>query len=261
MTLGNRRRLRIGVSACFFHADPTRPIFKGKTLLYAEQSLLKALSNRGAIPYLVPEPSDGVSLGELARDLDGLVLPGGSDVDPVSYGARSLRPESPGDAHRDQYEMSLFHAFMTHEKPVFGICRGAQLMNVARGGTLHQDLATELPRARRHRDWESYDQNFHEVELIRGGVLDELLGTQRARRINTIHRQAIDELGEGVRIEARCPEDGVIEAISIEGPVFAVGVQWHPEFHDPKDSSLLHWEPLIQEFLREAARTRGRETC
>ena len=132
---GGARPLRIGVSACFFHADPTRPVFKGKTLLYAEESMLDLLGRCGALAYLIPRPApNGPSIEDYVHDLDGLLLEGGSDVCPRSYGEEPLRPEWAGDEPRDRYEIDLIHAFHDAGKPVLGICRGVQILNVAFGG-------------------------------------------------------------------------------------------------------------------------------
>src|SRR5262249_7236441 len=143
--------------------------------------------SEGAMVYMIPSPADGapVTLMDYAADLDGLVLQGGSDVCPVSYGEEPLKPEWSGDRVRDLYEIELFRAFASLGKPVLGICRGLQLVNVALGGTLIQDIGTQLPAARVHRDWEVYDQLFHELDFS----ADSLLGKsgKSKGRVNSIH--------------------------------------------------------------------------
>jgi putative glutamine amidotransferase len=242
--------LRIGISACFFHADPQRPIFKGKTLQYVEQSIAQWVADGGAMPYVVPSvrPAE-----EYARDLDGLVLEGGSDVAPESYGEKPLKPEWAGDRVRDLYELALYRAFVAAGKPVLGVCRGLQLINVAQGGTLIQDIGTEKPGALMHRNWEIYDQNFHTVRLERGSVLERVSRTGVAVKVNSVHHQAIRELGKGLAVEARA-EDGLIEAVRGTGGSWVHAVQWHPEFHDVKDSTLWDARPLLAEFLKEAGK-------
>jgi putative glutamine amidotransferase len=247
------RALRIGLSACFFHADPLRPIFKGKTLLYLEQSLARWVMAQGALCYLVPDPGPapgmGVDLAALAKPLDGLVLQGGSDVSPLTYGEAPLKAEWSGDAIRDAYEIELVRAFRTQGKPVLGICRGAQLLNVAFGGTLYQDLGTQRPGSPVHRDWDLYDQNFHGLRL--GGRLAGLAGASDAR-VNSVHHQAVRELGAGLVAEAYSREDGLVEAFrAVDGPhLFAV--QWHPEFQDPGDAGLLDGTVFLKDFLKAA---------
>lgn len=248
------KRLKIGLSACFFHADPLRPIFKGKTLQYLEQSLAHWVMSEGALVYLIPAPSSPAPypLSELVQDFDGLVLQGGSDVSPSSYGETALKPEWGGDAIRDRYEISLLQEFRAQGKPILGICRGLQLVNVAFGGTLYQDIATQAKTPIDHRCWEIYDQNHHTIAIEKGSGLENLYGTG-VKKVNTIHHQAIRDLGKGLAVEARAP-DGIIEAVrAVEGPsLFAV--QWHPEFHDPKESELMDGKPFLRQFLEEARR-------
>ena len=176
--------LKIGLSACFFHADPKRAIFKGKTLQYLEQSMAHWMMREGALVFLIPNPEPGssVKLRDLVAQMDGLVLQGGSDVCPKSYGEKALKPEWEGDYIRDQYEIALTREFMTQDKPVLGVCRGAQLLNVAFGGTLYQDIETQVEGARNHRNWEIYDQNFHEIRIEEGTLLNDSIPLNRPRK-------------------------------------------------------------------------------
>jgi putative glutamine amidotransferase len=250
--------LRIGLSACFFHADPKRPIFKGKTLQYLEQSIARWVLSEGVLLYMIPSPADGgrVGIRDYVADLDGLVLQGGSDVCPASYGEEPLKPEWNGDRVRDLYESELVRAFGAAGKPVLGICRGLQLVNVALGGTLIQDIGTQLPAARVHRDWEIYDQLFHDVVFESGSLLGKLAGKPKGR-VNSVHHQAIARLAPGLAVEAKCPEDGMVEAVRGTGSSWLYAVQWHPEFQNPSDASLLDARPLLREFLKEAQNAQG----
>ncbi len=132
------RPVRIGVSSCFFHADPERAVFKGKTLLYAEESMLQWLMAEGALPILLPRASGALWAKDLVEGLgiDGLLLQGGADMAPESYGETPVRPEWSGDRARDLYEMELINLCLGADKPVLGVCRGAQVLTVVRGGTL-----------------------------------------------------------------------------------------------------------------------------
>jgi len=252
--------MRIGVSACFFHADPKRPVFKGKTLLYLEQSMSHWLMREGALVFMIPAAEAGskggaaVTVRDLVGEMDGLVLQGGSDVSPKSYGEKALKPEWEGDFIRDQYEISLVREFMAQEKPVLGICRGAQLLNVAFGGTLYQDIGTQFARARVHRDWEIYDRNFHEIRFEKDSMLGKLCPGTQGGRVNSVHHQAIRDLGKGLVIEARSADDGVIEAIRGDDDCksFIYAVQWHPEFQDAGDHSLFDCAPVLKSFLEQA---------
>ena len=148
------KRARIGISACFLHADAKRPMFTGKTLQYVEQSIVHWVQSAGAAGG--GDPFAGRADKARRRDaarlrlvLDGLVLHGGSDVWPGSYGEEPLKPEWSGDRVRDEYEIALLRAFLDAGKPVLGVCRGLQVINVAFGGTLYQDITTQNPAAAR----------------------------------------------------------------------------------------------------------------
>ena len=250
-------RLKIGISACFLHPDPQRNAFGLKTLQYVEQSMAHWVMSAGAMPVLVPSPEGDtargdVTLADYAGWLDGLVMHGGADVWPGSYGEEPLRPEWRGDRIRDEYEIALVKAFAAAGKPVFGICRGLQLINVAYGGTLYQDTSTQKPGALVHRDGQTYDQLFHELDVVPGTRLAVLTATSASRKINSIHHQSIKDLAPGFAVEARCPDDGVIEAIRHKGDAWVAAVQWHPEFHKP-EYGVLDDAPLLNDFL-DAAR-------
>jgi len=237
-------KIKIGLSACFFHADPKRPIFKGKTLLYLEQTLSRWVMAEGALVYMIPSPAPDspVTLKDLVSELNGLVLQGGSDVSPKSYGEEPLKPEWEGDYVRDQYEIALLNEFRKQGKPVLGICRGAQLVNVAFGGTLYQDIKTQVPGAIEHRNWDIYDQNFHDLKLSSG----------ETTRVNSVHHQAVKDLGKGLKAEAWSVPDNLVEAIHADKGPYCFAVQWHPEFQDTKDKSLYDGRIFLREFLKAA---------
>jgi putative glutamine amidotransferase len=142
---------------------------------------------------------------------------------------------------------------------VLGICRGIQLLNVARGGTLWQDLPSQLDGPTRHRHHETYDRNLHEVDLLPGTWIGDLyeVGAEPERvTVNSVHHQAVRELGDGLVVEAVSAHDGIVEAVRLDDPDRWVrGVQWHPEFSDPADPGLLDRRPLMGAFL-DACRAR-----
>jgi putative glutamine amidotransferase len=252
-------RLKIGISACFMHADPNRALFTGKTLQYLEQSIAHWVMSTGALAVMIPSPTGATQRGDVTLDhyaqwLDGLVLHGGADVSPLSYGEQPLQERWSGDKIRDEYEMDLVAAFDRHGKPVFGVCRGLQLVNVAYGGTLYQDIQTQRPGALQHRDAVTYDGNFHTVEIQPGSALARLYpGTCRVK-VNSIHHQAIKDLAAGFAVEAISNEDGLIEAIRRQEPAkpYVAAVQWHPEFRQP-DSDTIDDAALLADFLAAAA--------
>ncbi|MFZ2650659.1 MAG: gamma-glutamyl-gamma-aminobutyrate hydrolase family protein [Burkholderiaceae bacterium] len=254
--------LRIGLSARLMHRPPVELGFRGKTLQYLEQSIAHWIMAHGAVALMLPAIGFNaeverrqVSVRNYVASLDGLVLQGGADVSPNSYGQQPLRPEWAGDIVRDRYEMELLEGFLERGKPVLGICRGAQLINVAFGGTLLQDIATLRADARRHVDPELYDQLQHEVRFEPEARLATLYAGRDGGRVNSIHHQAVDRLGADLQVEARCTDDGVVEAIRARGAAFVAGVQWHPEFH-VHNPDLLSGQPVLDAFLVAAAQAR-----
>ena len=148
-------RLKIGISACLMYPDPERSSFASKTLHYIEQSMAHWLMASGALPVMIPSPLGDAVRGDVSVDdyagwLDGLVLHGSADVWPGNYGEAPLQASWHGDPQRDTYEKALVQAFVGAGKPVLGICRGLQLLNVAFGGTLYQDISTQVPGALTH---------------------------------------------------------------------------------------------------------------
>ena len=154
------RRLRIGVSARIQYGDAAKHGYLKKNIYYLEQSFARWLQSAGVLVYLVADVVDratnALTLADYASELDGLVLQGGTDISPQTYGEEPLRPEWAGDPERDRYEIELLNRFLELKKPVLGICRGQQLINVALGGTLYQDTATQKPGARLHQDPASF---------------------------------------------------------------------------------------------------------
>ncbi len=248
--------LKIGVSARIFHPEPNAVGIYSKTLQYLEQSVAHWVMSRDVLVFMVPSvDKDGlihrssIRLSDYAKHLDGLVLQGGADVAPESYGDEPLKAEWAGDRVRDVYEMELIHEFVAANKPVLGICRGAQMINVAFGGTLYQDINTQVPGTFAHRNAEAYDKNYHEIVIESDSGLARLYpGTLRAM-VNSIHHQSIKALGRDLVVEAWSATDRTIEAMRWRGGGYVFGVQWHPEFLQPTDTSVLSPAPLLDEFL------------
>jgi len=257
--------LRIGLSARLLHDPPRALGFRGKTLQYLEQSIAHWLMAHGALVFMVPTTEAGglarsqVSMGDYVRALDGLVLQGGADVSPATYGETPLRPEWSGDRVRDLYEIDLLWECVIQQKPVLGICRGAQLINVAFGGTLWQDIGMQVPGAMGHFDHDAFDGHAHEIELVPGSRLGRLYPVRKRATVTSIHHQAVKDLGRGFAVEAQSVPDGIIEAIRWGGASYVFGVQWHPEFHFGRGEELLDCSPVLLEFLEDArARRPGR---
>lgn len=252
------RPLRIGISARLIYQLPPEMGFGNKTLQCVEQSLSHWIMEHGAMALMVPavaqdsrRVAQNLSVEEYVDELDGLVLQGGADVAPQTYGQEPLDPCWAGDAVRDRYELKLLRTFLAQGKPVIGVCRGCQLLNVAFGGTLYQDVLTQCPAAHAHVDSALNDQLEHDVTFLQGSLMAKLYPSLSQLRVTSLHHQAIDQLGKGVEVEAVSSRDGVIEAIRWNGGVYARGVQWHPEFHQSR-AALADSSPIMLDFLNVA---------
>ncbi|MBS0307773.1 MAG: type 1 glutamine amidotransferase [Proteobacteria bacterium] len=258
----SQRTLKIGISARIFHPEPGSTGLRSKTLQYLEESIAHWVMSRDVLVFMIPTVNAGgmlhnsnIRLRDYAKHLDGLVLQGGADVSPQSYSQTPTRPEWNGDRARDMYEMELLLEFIEAQKPVLGICRGCQLINVALGGTLYQDIASEVPTAIEHVN-ALYDSHRHAIIFPQESSLAPLFADQPEPMVNSIHHQAINNLGRDVGIEAISRSDNIIEAIRYRKARFVMGLQWHPEFHRAQGADLLDCTPILDNFLRAARETR-----
>jgi len=207
---------------------------------------VNAVERAGGRPLLVPPSDDGVE--ETLDALDGLIFSGGSDLDPELYG-QEPHPETVGIVGaRDRAELALLTAALARELPVLAICRGAQVLNVARGGDLVQHLP-EVVGNERHKDTAG-EFAEHDVTLEDGTRLGSLLGKREP--VKSHHHQGFGRLGDGLRVAARA-EDGVVEAIEDPARRFALGVLWHPEAGE----DLRLFEALVEEAARYRAERRA----
>lgn len=251
----------IAISPRLLHQVPSELGFRGKKLQFLEQSVSHWLSHAGAIVAMVPTIERGGELRRadldvdgIAERFDGLFLQGGADLDPRLYG-EDPRPCTIGvDPVRDRFELDLLRAFDRAGKPVLGICRGMQLINIAFGGSLHQDLLLDGVTTESHVISERYDEHGHALTIRDGGRFADWYGAGSRFCINSIHHQAAKVVAPGFVVEAQA-DDGVVEAIScMDRARFVVGVQWHPEFHDGRDPQLMDRGPLMQSFLAACSR-------
>jgi putative glutamine amidotransferase len=211
-----------------------------------------AVQGAGGIA-LVLAPDDGVAEDpdELLDRLDGLILAGGADIDPASYGARPHPDVSGTVPERDRFELALAHRALERELPLLGICRGMQLMNVASGGTLVQHLPDEVGHEEhRHTPGRFAD---HEVELEAGSLAARAAGAERLP-VKSHHHQGIDEVGEGLHVTGWSVPDRVPEAIEDSGRRFVLGVLWHPEM----DESSRVIAALVREAVQPRSNMRAR---
>jgi gamma-glutamyl-gamma-aminobutyrate hydrolase PuuD len=258
-----QKPLRIGISARIFHPEAGATGLRSKNLQYLEESIAHWVMTRDVLVFMIPtvntdgliHPSN-IRLRDYAEHLDGLVLQGGADVSPQSYAETPTRPEWSGDPARDRYELELLREFINAGKPVLGICRGCQLLNVAFGGTLYQDIASDVPDAMPHVHAD-YDRHRHQIVFPEGSSLARMLKSGGGQAlVNSIHHQAVKDLGRDMTVEARSYPDNVVEAIRYTKAPFVVGLQWHPEFHRAGGVELLDCTPILDNFLRVARETR-----
>ena len=202
----------------------------GRPRVRLNEAYVTALTEAGLVPLVAPPLT-----GDLAAMADailgavhGLVLTGGEDVDPALYGAARHPELGPLQHERDAWELALAAAAQRRRLPTLAICRGVQLLNVALGGTLVQDLPSERPSSLAHEQAGGRDARTHDVRVSEGTRLRDLLGADRVP-VNSMHHQAVDRVGDGLATNA-VSDDGVIEGVeSTDAGWWAVGVQWHPE--------------------------------
>jgi putative glutamine amidotransferase len=198
----------------------------------------EAIRRAGAVPVIIP-PLDTDSIGPLLDGLCGLCLSGGPDLHPTVYGAAPHPALGPTEPHLDIFEVALVRAAEARDLPVLAICRGLQVLNVARGGTLVQDLPSERPSEIVHRQLRAARVPTHDVTLERTCRVADALGIADIA-VNSFHHQAIDVLGDGLRAVGWAP-DGVIEAVEATDRAFTLAVQWHAEsmIDSPEQALLL----------------------
>lgn len=199
----------------------------------------KAVLQAGGMP--VPLTGTPSAIPDAVRMLDGFVFSGGDDVDPRFYGERPLagaKIRTSPDA-RTRFEIGLLKAVLKAKKPVLAICHGAQLVNVALGGKLYQDIGLQIPGAVRHSVSRAGEKVFHAVDALEGTTLCEILEGCKSGictiKVRSAHHQSIKNPGKGLRLAAVAP-DGVIEALESRGRNFLIAVQWHPE-KTPSDAA------------------------
>jgi len=196
---------------------------------YVNTAYLRAIQDAGGLPVLLPPQLDAQALGALWERLDGLILTGGGDIDPSHFAEPRHATTDEVSPARDALEVSLVRKALDDDVPLFAICRGLQVVNVALGGSLYQDIKDQTGSPIEHSQRDRRDQPTHAVKVMGEGTrLGKILGRLELE-VNSMHHQAIKTLGRGLREVAWAP-DGIIEAAELEAPErFLLGVQWHPE--------------------------------
>lgn len=184
---------------------------------------LKAVFNAGGIGIILPPAADELIVNSYINICHGFVFSGGGDVDPFYWGEEPSPAVRKINPLRDRFELMLARKVLGGIKPVLGICRGCQVLNIAAGGSLRQDISTFLS----HEQDAPRNYPFHEIFILKGSILHKILGAERIR-VNSFHHQAVYKPGINMRISARAA-DGTAEAVESQNHPFVVGVQWHPE--------------------------------
>ena len=206
---------------------------------YCRNGYIGGVRQAGGIPLLLPPLVAHDDLVSCAGRVDALLLSGGGDVHPSLFGEQPHWKLGEFDPERDDFEIGMLRLMIDLGKPVLGICRGIQVINVALGGTLYQDLASEQPQSLQHQQEAPRRYPAHFVTVRQGSRLSTILGTSRLQ-VNSLHHQAVRDVAPGLQATAWA-DDGVIEGLEASGHPFLLGVQWHPEGmweHDQAAASL-----------------------
>ena len=244
------RRPLIGITA--FETKYPKPPYSP---LYATgQRYVRAIEDAGGLPVVISPALNNDTLRAMFERLDGLLMSGGGDVDPALYGEEPHESIWGLDMNRDRAELALAQWAAEADKPVLGICRGTQVLNVALGGSLVQDIHSMVPNSLRHMFDETEtprEATTHSIKVTDGSRLSSLIQSSEAA-VNSWHHQSLKQIAKDLRVVATAP-DGIVEAIELPGHRFALGVQWHPEW-------LYHQQPEMARLfsgLIEAASTIG----
>lgn len=222
---------------------------RGRERAFVGQDYVHAISRAGGIPIILPTVKDEVSIARQVNLIDGLVLSGGYDVHPHFYGEEPHRLLEASYPDRDHYEIQLTLLAHQYKKPILGICRGIQLINVAFGGTIYQDISLHGQNILQHHQAVRVDHEFHTVNVEKGSKLSQILNCKFIKT-NSLHHQAVRLLAPGFCVNATT-QDGIIEGIEKVDGSFILGVQWHPELMFEKDPMMLK---LFEALLNASAK-------
>jgi len=187
-----------------------------------------AVARAGGLPLVLPLYMDAQPLwDQMLRCCDGLIFSGGGDIDPAYFGEEMLPKSNPPSPLRDQQEIYLCKKALEKDMPVLGICRGEQVLNVAAGGSIYQDFASQQPETAGHPSSKNSSDKVHDIAVIPGTMLEKIMGAG-VFQVNSMHHQSLKALGKGMQLNAVAP-DGIIEGAEMPGKRFVLGVQWHPE--------------------------------
>jgi putative glutamine amidotransferase len=240
--------------APFVIVTATTERIRGIPRVRVNEAYTNALTEAGLIPMVLPPIDPTLAVASL-RDVAGLVLTGGEDVDPALFGEDRLQATDAPHAARDAYELALSRAAHEMRIPTLAICRGAQILNVALGGSLVQDIPSQEPSDIEHSPADKRAERVHSVDIEAGSRLARIVGAEHIRT-NSSHHQSVRRTASALKVTARS-EDGIIEALEPRDPAWwAVAVQWHPEELTTTDES---WDRRLFAAFGAAVREAGRD--
>lgn len=206
------------------------PVFKNYS---SRESNINSVIDAGGIPIIAPYWASEEDIAQMVSMADGVFMAGGEDVEPSEYG-EERRPECEASVpERDKFELAIIKEALKQDKPMLCICRGMQILNVALGGTLYQDLKTNMPNAIDHTVYDAYATGSHNVKIEKDSRLYGFMGKEELF-VNSLHHQGVKDLADGLKATAKT-SDGLVEAVEMPGKTYVLGSQWHPEFM-PKDN-------------------------
>ncbi|MEJ2750254.1 MAG: gamma-glutamyl-gamma-aminobutyrate hydrolase family protein [Anaerolineae bacterium] len=233
------QRPLIGLTTYHKMADQSPPI----EIIGLMPSYIESIVAAGGLPVLIPLGLGDGELTEILTRVDGILLPGGGDIDPSVYGAEAHETMYGIDPDRDRVEIIVARQAVQRRKPLLAICRGHQVLNVALGGTLWEDVKAFMPQAIRHDHFRGFPRNYiaHSVTAVPDSQIAHLMG-KTVINVNSLHHQGVRDLAPELRATAVSP-DGLVEGTEIPGHPFAVSVQWHPE-------NLIHDDPAMLSLFK-----------
>ncbi len=221
--------------------------------LFVRENYMQSVLRAGGIPVLLPEIEDKETAAQILAHLDGLLLAGGGDILPSRYGEETLPACGEADEQRDVFELLMIPMAISQKMPIFGICRGIQVLNVAMGGTLIQDIESQkgIPTGV-HQQKPPYGEPVHAVHFEQGSLFEQITGT-KSMQTNSMHHQAVKDIAPGLQVDGQA-DDGMIEAVSAIGNPRIFAVQFHPEYLSDHD---VYAQRLFDYFVKLAGEYRS----
>lgn len=224
-------------------------IMESTERVFISEKFINSVESAGGIPIILPHVHEIHDIEEQIDICDGIMLCGGMDIHPIYYGEEPHQNLGFVNSKEDEYQIKISRIALNWHKPILGICRGHQLLNVVCGGTLYQDMSEILSDNIKHDQISKRYEPYHSINIVSNSKLEKILGSSTL--VNSLHHQCIKELGTGLKATAYA-KDGVIEAIEMPERDFVMGLQWHPEemaMH--RDENMLN---IFREFIKKSTK-------